>query len=240
MSSKEFDMSGVCGRIDHNLLTDPITLKAMENPVIDKCGHTFDLTSILRFAQASPQAQRDQDNVITFPCPLSRAMIRTDQLVPNLLAVALLEELKENKSPDQQRPKAPLTMPPPVCWKRAAPNQEKNRSSEVAKSEKKEIKQPVLASIMSIFGKVKKAKPSVQISKQLSPEEKAESAAALKRSRKSVFVRGVAAHVETALTSIEESLRGITPLGSLRIPDDLFHTCHVNSHRKVIRIVFCN
>lgn len=69
----------------------PLSLELMKQPVIDTCGHTFELAEIERlFASAKEKGMQAL-------CPLSRDPIHQDKLTPNLAIKATIEQLSQVK-----------------------------------------------------------------------------------------------------------------------------------------------
>ena len=62
---------------------DPVSMRLMKNPHIDRCGHTYDLKSLVAWAIASGIELEAGDYI--FKCPLSKQDIKVSELVPNLL-----------------------------------------------------------------------------------------------------------------------------------------------------------
>jgi hypothetical protein len=72
------------------LYEDPISNEIMENPVIDPCGHTFDMSTIEDIIDHTPQGQ-------SVLCPISRQVIDVNRLVVNRFAKEAIERYKEDK-----------------------------------------------------------------------------------------------------------------------------------------------
>jgi hypothetical protein len=72
------------------LYEDPITAEIMENPVIDQCGHTFDMSTIEEIIVRTPQGQ----HVL---CPISQQVIDINRLIVNRFAVDAIDRYKEDK-----------------------------------------------------------------------------------------------------------------------------------------------
>ncbi len=66
-----------------SLLTCSISLNELENPVIDKCGHTFEKTHIEAWLARNPT------------CPISRDPLNRADLIPNRIVKQAIEILNQ-------------------------------------------------------------------------------------------------------------------------------------------------
>lgn len=88
-----------------SISNDPITNLPYQRPVIDPCGHTYDLETVRGFRMISHN---------TVQCPISRRAVRIDQFVPNRYAENVLWCSEEAHRRSVSSPDLPSRAPEPV------------------------------------------------------------------------------------------------------------------------------
>ena len=78
------------------LVTDEIAQEQYVDPLMDKCGHTYSRATWMRLPRAQDAGGVINDNLVV--CPISRAIIRIDELNPNLHTREVVEYFNKNKA----------------------------------------------------------------------------------------------------------------------------------------------
>ena len=80
------------------VFTDPITLEVITDPVIDKCGHTFERAQVVGWIQDH------------HTCPISRNKLESDELISNRVVKEAITIINSNGG--LQRKAGELNVPP--------------------------------------------------------------------------------------------------------------------------------